>query len=209
MGGAWTTWAPLERVGRGATPCILRKSGALTLIDGIRTLGSIICDLTTGLANHTSASHINQETKTDMQAIEESITIVFTKGSYRNGSILRILLDWVKDNPEYLTRYVEDFFVKDYQRMKEAAVEGETTTYYILGLRNTGSRLFEVGEEPGEGNTMSGAVLSAEDRNPKHQWFLLEIPTESKHYHGAAVNGKVKPLDSHRQARSILQAYAD
>lgn len=135
-------------------------------------------------------------------------SIEFTEGSYQSGSILRILVQWIKDNPEYLTYYVEDFFVKDYRRMKEVASEREEATYFVLGLRSTGSRLFEVGEEPGEGNTMSGAVLRQEDDNPKHQWFLLEIPPEADCYEGSAVNGKITTLDNHEEARWVLKLFS-
>jgi hypothetical protein len=123
------------------------------------------------------------------------------------GSLVHTMLRILRDKPRLLQNHAEDFFVADHDRMKADAQSSDEPTHYILAIRPCGTHLFEVGESPGEGNSMSGAVLDREaDRSEKrsHDWYLVEVTPEDEFFQGSQVYGHVHELDGHEDARRIL-----
>jgi len=121
------------------------------------------------------------------------------------GRILNLIIEIIKERPALLDSYPGDFFMHDHPKIVENARRGPSKDgdydHYILGLRKTGSELFQIGEEPGSGNCRSGAVLDR--KGEKHAWFLLSV--ERKDHGANDAFGLIVELNSAEEARRLLQ----
>lgn len=129
------------------------------------------------------------------------------------GRTLDLFVQLLREHPDLVTDYAVDLFSTDYQKIQQKATEGRDERkatihdYYVLGLRSTGSELFEVGEEPGRGNTRSGAIFDQEENwdGDRHTWFLVQVKRFDHQDGGTDPSARIVPLDDAEDARDILR----